>query len=602
MVQHSDPPGLDPEPSERSPLLSKPANTNGHDVSVSAVEVAAAGHIAGNGTNGSVPKPTTTGGDEESQEPSADEADEAGRVRHVAKIISVLLIGIFVAHADGSIMLATHPIIASEFNDLENSSWLITGFSLAAAATQALYGKLSDIYGRKRLVLIAYVIFVIGCAIVGAGQTMWQVILGRVISGAGGAGMAGLVSILITDLLPIREVAQWRAYVNLVATFGRSIGGPLGGWLVDVVGWRWSFYGQVPPLILAIILVSFSLPNSTAPKNAESSQPEPEPEPEPQDNAASNKSKLQRVDFKGAILFALVILTLLLPIELGGVKLPWSHPAIYALFASSAILLVLFIAVERRQAEPILPLEIFHRRDAVFSFAIIGCQTAAQLGLMFSVPLYFQITARVSNTVSGAHLVPAVVGNALGGIISGVLIKRSGRYKPLILLATTLSSLSYLLLMLRWHGHTNLFESLYIFPGGFGTGVAQSAVFVSLQAVIAHPSHLAPAISFMYLTTTVALTIGLPLSDTVMRGVLRRGLRGRLVGLGLGGEEVGKIIESTVSDVDFIDRVSGSVREAIVASYVDGLWWSHGVSFIFSATGFVLALFIRQRPLDGPRA
>ncbi|KAH6615459.1 major facilitator superfamily domain-containing protein [Chaetomium sp. MPI-SDFR-AT-0129] len=598
MVQHSDPPGPDPEPSERSPLLTKPANTNGHDVSVSAIEVAAAGSIAENGTNGSALKPTTAGGDEESQEPAADEADEAGRVRHVAKIISVLLIGIFVAHADGSIMLATHPIIASEFNDLENSSWLITGFSLAAAATQALYGKLSDIYGRKRLVLIAYVIFVIGCAIVGAGQTMWQVILGRVISGAGGAGMAGLVSILITDLLPIREVAQWRAYVNLVATFGRSIGGPLGGWLVDVVGWRWSFYGQVPPLILAILLVSVSLPNSTKPNNFEPS------EPEPQDNTTSSnkKSKLQRVDFKGAILFALVILTLLLPIELGGVKLPWSHPAIYALFASSALLLALFIAVERRQAEPILPLEIFHRRDAVFSFAIIGCQTAAQLGLMFSVPLYFQITARVSNTVSGAHLVPAVVGNALGGIISGVLIKRSGRYKPLILLATTLSSLSYLLLMLRWHGHTNLFESLYIFPGGFGTGVAQSAVFVSLQAVIAHPSHLAPAISFMYLTTTVALTIGLPLSDTVMRGVLKRGLRGRLVGLGLGGGEVKQIIESTVSDVDFIDRVSGSIRQAIVASYVDGLWWSHGVSFIFSATGFVLALFIRQRPLDGPRA
>lgn len=130
-----------------------------------------------------------------------------------------------------------------------------------------------------------------------------------------------------------------------------------------------SFFGQVPPLILAIILVSVSLPSSTAPNS------------EPEDNTASNKSKLQRVDFKGAILFALVILTLLLPIELGGVKLPWSHPAIYALFATSALLLALFIAIEKRQAEPILPLEIFHRRDAVLSFAIIGCQTAAQLGV-----------------------------------------------------------------------------------------------------------------------------------------------------------------------------------------------------------------------------
>ncbi|KAK3291893.1 major facilitator superfamily domain-containing protein [Chaetomium fimeti] len=587
MVQHLNTTG--DQPSEQSPLLGKAVDANGHGtVSVSAAEVPAQRSLAGNGTNGSILKAGTD--DEESQ--GEGETEEGIDRSHVARIISVLLIGIFVAHADGSILLATHPIIASEFNDLENSSWLITGFALAGAATQTLYGKLSDIYGRKSLVITAYVIFVVGCAIVGMGQTMWQVILGRVISGAGASGMAGLVSILITDLLPIREVAQWRAYVNLVATLGRSIGGPLGGWLVDVIGWRWSFFGQIPPVILAIILVTVSLPS-------------PPPGVEPSDtinNTATQKSKLSRVDFKGSVLFALAILALLLPIELGGVKLPWSHPAIIALFAFSPVLLFIFVAVEKRQAEPILPLEIFHRRDAVLSFAILGLQIAAQLGLMFSVPLYFQITTRASNTVSGAHLVPAVVGNALGGLISGLLIKRSGRYKTLIIIAVALSSFSYLLLMLRWHGNTNFWESLYIFPSGFGTGVAQSAVFVSLQAVVADPSHLAPAISFMYLISTVALTIGLPLSNAVMQTVLRRVLRGRLLGLGVGAGEVAKIIESTVSDVDFVDRVTGSVREAVVSSYVDGLWWSHGVSFLFSATAFVLALFIRQRRLDGPRA
>ncbi|KAK4038051.1 major facilitator superfamily domain-containing protein [Parachaetomium inaequale] len=587
MVQRSETGGA--HPSEQSPLLAKVADANGRGgVSVSAAEVSAEGSPKGNGVNG--PIFGVRADDEESQEQG--EVEETTERAHVAQIISVLLIGIFVAHADGSILLATHPIIASEFNDLGNSSWLITSFALAGAATQTLYGKLSDIYGRKRLVIIAYVIFVVGCAIVGMGQTMWQVILGRVISGAGASGMAALVSILITDLLPLREVAQWRAYVNLVATLGRSIGGPLGGWLVDVIGWRWSFFGQVPPIILAILLVTVALPDSST-------------DPESSDTAnatACQKSKLRRIDFKGSILFALAILALLLPIELGGVKLPWSHPAIFALFGLSAVLLFVFVAVETRQEEPILPLEIFHQRDAVFSFAIIGLQSAAQLGLMFSVPLYFQITARASNTVSGAHLVPAVFGNALGGLVSGLLIKRSGRYKTLIILAVTLSSFSYLLLMLRWHGNTNFWESLYIFPSGFGTGTAQSAVFVSLQAVIADPSHLAPAISFMYLTSTVALTIGVPLSNAVMQSVLRRSLAGRLFALGVGGEEVKKIIESTVSDVDFVDRVTGKVRDAVVGSYVDGLWWSHGVSFLFSATAFALAIFIRQRPLDGPRA
>ncbi|KAJ4291444.1 hypothetical protein N0V88_006038 [Collariella sp. IMI 366227] len=359
------------------------------------------------------------------------------------------------------------------------------------------------------LVIISYLTFVIGCAIVGMGQTMWQVILGRVISGAGASGMGGLVSVLITDLLPVREVAQWRAFVNLVATLGRSIGGPL-----DIS------------------------PNSNAVVTSESS-------------SLNQKSKFSRIDFKGSILFALTVLALLLPIELGGVQIPWTHPIILSLFSLSVVLLFVFIAVEKRQEEPILPLEIFHSRDAVFSFMILGLQTAAQ----------------------------------------------SGRYKTLIILAVALSSFSYLLLMLRWHGNTNWWESLYIFPGnGLGTGIAQSAVFISLQAVIGHsnPSHLAPAITFMYLCMTLSVTVGLPTANAVMQSALKITLGRRLEGLG--------IIESTISDVNFIDRVTGSVREAIVASYVDGLWWSHGVSFLFSITAFVLAVFIKQRPLDGPRA
>lgn len=135
--------------------------------------------------------------------------------------------------------MATHPVIASEFNALDDSSWLLTSFAIAASATLPLYGKLSDIYGRKTLLIVAYALFAIGLVLVGVGKSMSHLILGRIISGAGTSGMTTLVSILITDLVPLREVASWRSYVNIVATTGRSIGGPLGGWLADTVGWRW---------------------------------------------------------------------------------------------------------------------------------------------------------------------------------------------------------------------------------------------------------------------------------------------------------------------------------------------------------------------------
>ncbi|KAK4223966.1 major facilitator superfamily domain-containing protein [Podospora fimiseda] len=504
----------------------------------------------------------------------------------VVRIISVLLIGIFVAHTDGSILLATHSNIASEFNALGDSTWLITSFALAGAATQTIYGKLSDIYGRRTLVLIAYSIFVVGCAIVGVGQTFWQVVIGRVISGAGASGMAGLVSILITDLLPIREVAQWRAYVNLVATFGRSIGGPLGGWLVDVIGWRWSFFGQVPIILVAIVLVGAYLPNVISKDSDSTISDEPQ------------RSKLSRIDFKGSFIFAIMILAILAPIELGGNKYPWTHPIIIGTFITGIFMIYVFVKVEQGQEEPILPLEIFHQRDAVFSFLILGLQTAAQLGLMFSVPLYFRVTQGASNTASGAHLVPAVVGNAIGGILSGIIIKRSGRYKSLIIFAVTSSSLSYLLLMLRWHGNTNIWESLYIFPGGFGTGIAQSAVFISLQAVV-DPAHTAPAVSFMYLSSTIALTMGLSVSSAVEGVALRWMLNHKLADLGFGAEEIRKIIGDAISDVDFVDRITGQVKDAVVSSYVYGLWWTHAVSFFFSFSALSLALFIKQRRLGG---
>lgn len=194
---------------------------------------------------------------------------------------------------------------------------------------------------------------------------------------------------------------------------------------------------------------------------------------------------------------------------------------------------------------------------------------------MFSVPLYFRITQGASNTASGAHLVPAVFGNAIGGVLSGVIIKRSGRYKALTIFAVTASSFSYLLLLLRWHGNTNFWESLYIFPSGFGTGIAQSAVFISLQAVV-DVAHIAPAVSFMYLSTTVASTAGLCVSGAVEGAAVRRILHNKLVDLGFGAEKIRQIILDAISDVEFVDRISGPIKEAVISSYVNALWWTHG--------------------------
>lgn len=311
---------------------------------------------------------------------------------------------------------------------------------------------------------------------------MGMVILGRIISGCGGSAMNVLGILIITgktrhpnqrvpsmricfsrhipsllcewllmentDLVPIRDVATWQSGVNLASTTGRSLGGPVGGWLADTVGWRWSFMGQVPLFLVAIALSMAWLPGNDAAadntKPATTDAPKLTTESEDINNTygqsddedaavgeirphstSTSTSAFARLDIPGATFLALAILTLLLPLDIGGTQIPWTHPLIFALVGATVVLSGLFLATEAWWAvEPIVPIELLIHRDVLLVYFVTASQGAAQLGLMFAVPLYFQVTQRVSNAVAGSYLVPAVAGNALGAILAGIVIKR----------------------------------------------------------------------------------------------------------------------------------------------------------------------------------
>ncbi|EYB30290.1 hypothetical protein FG05_07720 [Fusarium graminearum] len=492
----------------------------------------------------------------------------------VFKIVLVLIIGSFTASADGSLVLATHPTIASEFNALSASNWLFVSFNLAGAATQAVVGKLSDIYGRRNLIVTAYALFAAGCIIVGTGTSMGLVILGRVISGAGGSGLTILAMLIITDLVPLREAAAWQSYLNLAATTGRSLGGPLGGWLADTIGWRWSFNCQVPIFLVAIILTYFFLPN----KKKEDKRP----------------TSLDRIDFTGAALLALTIMAFLLPFEIGGSNVPWSHPIIPSLFVASLIFGGFFILFEGRWAkEPIFPLDLLRIRNVVLGYVISGTQCAAQLGLMFSVPLYFQVTKGASNTVAGAYLFPAVAGNAIGAILAGLVIKRTGRYKLVLLVATVTSSVSYILLLLRWHGQTNVWESLYIFPGGLGTGAVQTGVFVAVQAAT-DPTHKAAALGGVWLTVMVGAIVGMTAVSTATMHFMASSLSTTLQGRGFAKGVIEKVVNRATSDINYINKADPTLASAVVDAYVYGLSASHIISLTFSVVAMFSASLISE--------
>ncbi|KAH8168943.1 major facilitator superfamily protein [Sarocladium implicatum] len=501
----------------------------------------------------------------------------------VLKVVSVLIIGAFTANVDGSLVLATHPTISSEFNALSASNWLFVSFILAGAATQAVSGKLSDIYGRRALIIAAYALFATGCAVVGVGTSMGQVILGRVISGAGGSSLTVLAMLIITDLVPIREAAAWQSYLNLASTTGRSLGGPLGGWLADTIGWRWSFLSQVPVFLIAILLTYTYIPGKKS--------------DEAQDVGSKKSASLSRIDFPGAILLALTVVTVLLPFEIGGSNVSWSHPLIPILFVGSVLFGAVFVRVEGWWAkEPIFPLELLRIPNVVLGYIVSGSQAAAQLGLMFSVPLYFQVTTRASNTVAGAYLFPAVAGNAIGSILAAVVIKRTGSYKLVLTLATVTSASSYLLLLLRWHGHTSVWEALYIFPGGFGTGAVQTGVFVAVQAAT-DPAHKAAALGGIWLIGMVGSIMGMTAVSAATMQSMGWSLSAALRSQGLAENTIEKIVDMAASDINYLDKADPIVSSAVVEAYVQGLSVSHVVNLGFSVIAITAALFIRQRKI-----
>lgn len=193
--------------------------------------------------------------------------------------------------------------------------------------------------------------------------------------------------------------------------------------------------------------------------------------------------------------------------------------------------------------------------------------------MMYSIPLYFRVTQNSTNTAAGSHLFPAVIGNTVGGLLAGFIIQRTGRYKMLIILATVSSSLTYSLLIFRWHGRTSILESLEIIPGGFGTGMAASATFIALTSSLQH-ADVAMATGGMYLATTVGSVVGIAVSSSVQVSALKALLVQALEGV----PKSGKIIEDVISSVSSIGKLDEHVRTIVVESYVKSLQYSHSKS------------------------
>jgi EmrB/QacA subfamily drug resistance transporter len=370
-----------------------------------------------------------------------------------------LMTGMLLAALDQTIVGTALPTIVGKLGGISHYSWVVTGYLLASTASTPLYGKVSDLYGRRPVLMFAIGAFLVGSLLAGLSQNMNELIVTRAIQGLGAGGLMTLAFTIVSDVLPPRDRPRYQGLFG--AVFGvSSVAGPLVGGYFAQHDWRWIFYINVPLAVLAIIVCNQVL------------------------RLVPHVKREHKVDWAGAALLVAAVVCLLLALSWGGSQYAWSSPMIVGLFVGFALLTVAFLLVERRAVEPILPLRLFRRATFTIANAATFILGFSMFGAIIYVPLYLQIVKGATPTKSGLLMLPMMVGVIGTSIIFGRIISGVGRYKWFTVAGTVIMATG-LLLFTRLQVDTPLWQSfIYMLVIGIGLGMAMQPLILAVQNAV----------------------------------------------------------------------------------------------------------------------
>ena len=379
--------------------------------------------------------------------------------RQILLVFSGLMLGMFLAALDQTIVGTALPTIVNSLHGLNHMSWVVTAYLLTSTISTPLYGKLSDQFGRKGIFQFAIVVFLVGSALAGLSQNMFELIAFRGIQGLGAGGLMAMAMTIIADVVSPRERGRYQGYFG--ATFAlSSIAGPLlGGVFTTYLSWRWIFYINLPIGILALVVTSAVL-------------------------KLPFRRQSHRIDFLGAGLMMVGVTAALLVTVWGGTQYRWGSPVIVVLALTSAAFIGTFVVWEHYAAEPILPPSLFRigvfRTASTVSFLL----SMVMFGAIIYLPLYLQLVDGVSIVVSGLLMVPLMLGLLTSSIVSGQIVTRTGRYKPMPIIGSVLVIVGMVLLS-RLGLHTpHLTMSLYVIVLGAGMGMTMQIMVLATQNAV----------------------------------------------------------------------------------------------------------------------
>jgi len=405
-------------------------------------------------------------------------------------VLAGALLAMLLAALDQNIVNTALPRMVGDLGGMAHLSWVVTAFMLTSTTTTPIYGKLSDLYGRRRLFLVAISAFLAGSLLCGAAQSMGQLIGFRALQGLGAGGLLVLAQSVIGDVVPPRQRPRYQGLFS--GTFGlASVAGPLlGGFITSALSWRWVFYVNLPVGILAMALIAVGLRNSPA-------------------------GRVRPVDYAGAFLLAGATAALLL-LAWGGTEFPWESLDSAALAAGTAVLVGLFLWRESRAPEPLIRLALF--RNPVFArgVAVSGMMTFAMLGSTVFLPLYFQLVLDMDPAVAGAMMLPQVGGMLLTSVVGGRIVARLGRNKPFLLAGLGLEAAA--LASLAGFASIGAAPAAFLVSMGalgLGMGMGMPNLTTAVQNAVAH-RELGAATGAMTFVRSLGGALGVAVSGAIM--------------------------------------------------------------------------------------
>ncbi|KAI4663509.1 uncharacterized protein J4E78_003924 [Alternaria triticimaculans] len=404
---------------------------------------------------------------EAAEEMNVEEDAQSGkrsRLRMVA-IITALFLSLFVSALDATIVSTALPTISRDLNSATGYTWIGGAYLLANAASGPIWAKLSDIWGRKPIMLAALAVFFASSAVCATAKTMQELIIGRAFQGTAGGGLILLVHVCISDLFSLRQRSLLMGFTEGIWALAGGIGPVLGGVFASLVTWRWCFYINLPISGFAAVLIVLFL--------------------DIKHEHTSFIDGIRAVDWFGMFTFLGFTLMILLGLDFGGVLFPWDSAKVIALLVVGGVMIFAFIYSEAKVAKyPLIPMTVFRRGTNVAAFLVVFFHGFVFIAGEYYMPLYFQAVLEASPLQSGLLLLPFIVTGAIGGVICGLIMHKTGHFREIIWVGTLLLTIGFGL-FISFDAYTSTGKAVgFVILGGLGSGILFEAPMIAIQSQV----------------------------------------------------------------------------------------------------------------------